>query len=560
MPRAPRPIRAWRLPEQRAPNTGQAAAAEAALDHELILHLGALPLLLPLLERVGLRDIINRRCHPTGTVQEDLDLGLVTGVLVLNRLLAPTPLVHVETWLAGTALPDLWGIEALQCNDDRLARALDALSPHLDALWQELIVAALGAFAVDLARLAHDITSVSFCGAYADAGLIRYGYSREHRPDRQQVELATTVTVDGGLPLDYRVLAGNVADRTTPVETLHRLQALLALLPPRRPDAPPPLVISDRAMLTMEAIAAYEASELRYLGPLDPHLGDGAVRALLTGVSAADLAAPETALTYRPQRAAADPAFVPYHGVSRELLLASPETGRAPLRVRALVVWSPSKARVDAQVRAAHLARLETALSDLAGKLGRRPYTTVTAVETRLATLLRRHPARTFLTVSAGRDAGGPTLHWQRREDALAAAAELDGRYVVGTNEWRLTADEVLAASKQRDVSEKRYALVKGPLAVRPVYLHKQERIASLVFCTMVALLVFALLEWVARRGGARQSGTVLLARFSEVRLLVLAFADGSRLRHVTGLDPPEADLLRALGWPPGTRYNVVHP
>jgi hypothetical protein len=30
--------------------------------------------------------------------------------LVLNRLLAPQPSVHVETWLAGTALPDLRGL------------------------------------------------------------------------------------------------------------------------------------------------------------------------------------------------------------------------------------------------------------------------------------------------------------------------------------------------------------------------------------------------------------------------------------------------------------------
>jgi transposase len=560
MPRTPRPIRAWRLPERRAPNTGQAAAAEAALDHELILHLGALPLLLPLLERLGLRDLINRRCHAAGTVQEDLDLGLVTGVLVLNRLLAPTPLVHVETWLAGTALPDLWGIEALQCNDDRLARALDALYPHLDALWQELIVAALGAFAVDLARLAYDITSVSFCGAYENADLVRFGYSREHRPDRQQVELATTVTIDGGVPLDYRVLAGNVADCTTPVENIRRLQGLLGALPPRPPDAPPRLVISDRAMLTVEAIAAYEASELCYLGPLDPHLGDGAVRALLTTVPAADLAAAETALTYRPQRAAADPAFVPYHGVLREVLLPYPEPGRPPLRVRALVVWSPSKARVDAQVRAAHLARLEAALSDLAGKLGRRPYTTVGAVEKRVATLLRRHPARPYVTVTVSSNEAGPTLAWSRQHAALAAAAELDGRYVVGTNDWTLPADELLAASKQRDVPEKRFGTVKGPLAVRPVYLHKQERIVSLVFCTLVALLVFALLEWVARRVGVGQSGTVLLDRFAGVRVLVLAFADGSRLRRVTGLDPPEAELLHALGWPPATRYNVVHP
>jgi transposase len=560
MPRSPHRIQAWRLPAERAPNRGHAAAAEAALEHELILHLGALPLLLPLLERLGLRDLVNRRCHPTGSHAEDLDLGLVTGVLVLNRLLAPRPLVHVETWLAGTVLPDLWGIEALQCNDDRLARALDALYPHLDALWQDLIVAAVSAFDIDLTQLAHDITSVSFCGAYADADLIRFGYSREHRPDRQQVELATTVTIAGGVPLDYRVLAGNVADRTTPVETLRRLQRLLALLPPRPAAAPAPLMISDRAMLTLEAIAAYEASELRYLGPLDPHLGDGAVHALLAGVSAAELAAPETALPYRPQRAAADPAWVPYHGVRRELCLPPPEAGRPPLRVHALVVWSPSKARVDAQVRRSHLDRLEAALADLARKLGRRPYTTVTAVDKRVATLLRRHPARAYLTVTVGNDATGPTLSWRRQEAALAAAAALDGRYVLGTNDATLTADEQLAASKQRDVPEKRYATVKGPLAVRPVYLHKEKRIVSLVFCTMVALLVFALLEWVARRVGVPQSGTVLLERFAEARLLILGFADGSRLRRVLGLDPPEAELLRALGWPPGKRYTVVHP
>ena len=131
---------------------------------------------------------------------------------------------------------------------------------------------------------------------------------------------------------------------------------------------------------------------------------------------------------------------------------------------------------------------------------------------------------------------------------------------MLGTNDTRLTADDQLATSKRRDVPEKRYALLKGPLAVRPIFLHKQERILSLVFCTMVALLVFALLEWSARRVGERASGTVLLARFAELRLLILCFRDGSRSRRVTGLDPFDAELLQALGWPPATRYNVVHP
>lgn len=237
-----------------------------------------------------------------------------------------------------------------------------------------------------------------------------------------------------------------------------------------------------------------------------------------------------------------------------------PEADHPPLRVRALVVWSPGKARLDAQLRATQSVRLEAALGDLAGKLGRRPYRTVAAVDTRVATLLRRHPARAFLAVTVAASEAGPELRWQRREDALAAAAALDGRSVLGTNDPTLDATALLAASKRRDIPEQRFALLKGPLAVRPIFLHKQPRILSLVFCTLVALLVFTLLELAARRVGESVSGTILLTRFSELRLLVLYFHDGSRSRLVTGLDPPEAELLRALGWPPASHYNVVHP
>jgi transposase len=560
VPRRAHPIRAWQLPEQAPAPTGQAAAIEAQLDRHLVRHLGALPLLVPVVERLKLREVVNRRCHPQGTALPDLDLGRIVELVVFNRLLAPRPLVHVETWLADTALPDLLGLEAAQANDDRLARALDALVPHLDPLWQDLIVGAVPTFGVDLSHLGYDLTSVSFCGDYDEAELITYGYSRDHRPDRKQVELATTVALAGGVPLDYRVLAGNTADRTTPVENLRRLQGLLAALPPRDPNAPAALVVSDRAMLTAEAIAAYAQSQLRFLGPLDPSLGNGAVRRLLEGVSVAELeAAP---LAYRPQRAQDDPAWQSYHGVVRPVELPHPDPAQPPLRLRALVVWSPAKARLDAQLRATHLARLEGALADLAGKVGRRPYTTRAGLDKRVATLLRHHPARPFLEVQVQGGTGDAPLavSWARRQDALATAAQLDGRYVLGTDAPPLDAERMLALSKRRDGPEKRYALIKGPLAVRPVYLHKEERIVALVFCTMVALLVFALLELLAHRALLPQSGTTLIEQFAPLSILALAFRDASTLRRVTGLAPPLAAILQDLGFPPAERYATVHP
>jgi transposase len=555
MPRRLYPIRAWQIPETSPPLQGQAATVEAALDQALVHNLGALPALLPLCERLGLRESINRHCYPDGAGPEAIDVGRMAVVLILNRLQAPQPLVHVETWLSRTVLPELLDLEAAQCNDDRLARTLDTLLPHLDAIWQELVVAAITRFDLDLRYLCYDLTSVSLCGAYEEVDLVRYGYSRDHRPDRKQIEIAATMTAAGGVPVDYRPLAGNVADRSTPVDNLQRLQGLLALLPPRTAGAPC-VVVSDRAMLTQAALAAYARSDLCYLGPLAPGLGHGVVQDLLAAVSAQELAAHP--LPYRPQRAADDPDWVAYQGVERLLLVPHPDPSQPPLEVRALVVWSPGKARLDAQLRATHLARLERALQHLAGKLGRRPYTTTGAVQKRLATLLKSHPARRFVTVQVG---GGPgtdrplALTWTRNEAQVAQAAALDGRYVLGTNVPDLDAAQMLERAKQRDVPEKRFALVKGPLAVRPVYVHKEERVLGLVFCTLVALLLFALLELVLRRAGLPLSGQQFLAQCAPLAVVVLLLHDGSMLRHLTGLAPPLATLLQRLGWPPADRY-----
>jgi transposase len=540
------------LPLAPTPASGQAAAFAATLDAQVIQFLGALPLLLPLFERLGLRESVNRH---VGDLAADQDAGLVVLLLCLNRLLAPRPLVHVEAWLAQTALPDWLGLRADAFNDDRLARALDLLAPHLEAIWQDLVVAAVVRFRVDLSQLCYDVTSIAFTGAYEQAELVRYGYSRDHRPDLKQVELALNVTAPNGVPVAYAVLAGNTADRVTPVANLARLRALLARLPPVDPDRPPvvPLVTSDRAMLTPESMAAYAAAELRFVGPCDA--GEPG-RALLRAVPAAELAAHP--LAYRPQRAERDDTWQPYQGVLRPLDLPHPEPGRPPLRLRALVVWSPGKARLDAQLRAAQLARLEAKLADLAGKLNRRPYTKRETVQKRLAQLLRHQPARPFLAVELAEADGALGLTWQRSDAALAEAAALDGRYLIVTNDATLPADDLLRLAKRRDVPEKRYEAVKGPLAIRPVYVHKQERVLGLVFCTMVALLVYALVELECKRVAVRRSAEALIAEFASLAIVVTRFRDGSRLRQVSGLQPSQTNLLQALGLPPLEHYTIL--
>ena len=90
---------------------------------------------------------------------------------------------------------------------------------------------------------------------------------------------------------------------------------------------------------------------------------------------------------------------------------------------------------------------------------------------------------------------------------------------------------------------------------MRPVYVHKEERVLGLVFCTLVALLLFALLEVLIRRAGLPLSGPQFLAQCVPLGVVVLLLRDGSMLRYVTGLAPPMTTLLETLGWPAVDRY-----
>ncbi len=99
------------------------------------MQVGSLPILYALLERLQVRRIINK--HVPSRAQ--VDIGTVALVLILNRLQTPLPLYRIADWVGRTVLVHQLGIDPAKFNDDRLARALDAIAPHIEAIWEEVL-------------------------------------------------------------------------------------------------------------------------------------------------------------------------------------------------------------------------------------------------------------------------------------------------------------------------------------------------------------------------------------------------------------------------------------
>jgi transposase len=500
--------------------------------------MGAIPLVYPIL--TGLQ--VGQTTNTAVSSQADIDMGRIVMLLVLNRLLAPQPLYQVADWVSETVLPQVLNIAPEKVYDNRLGRALDQLYPHLGELWARLASRAVHVYDLDLSVWHWDITSLYFEGAYTDSELVTYGYSRDHRPDAKQLNLEVDVTHDGYIPLLYHPLAGNTADITRPLPHLSALLRFLA-----RPELADrrwrPILVSDCKMVTPEAVFACHRHDLFYLGPLP---NGEATEAVLRSVSVEELAAHP--LAYRPQRIEPDdPNFIPYQGVWRAVTF---EQAGQSVTDRALVVWSAGKQRLDEQKRKTSLKRLLNGLADIQKKLNTRRYKQPAYVEQRLRAIQQGNPAQGLVDIHLQGEAGHLELQFRINRRKLAEAQAVEGRYALATNAPHLDAHATQALFKGQDGVEKRFRVVKGPLVVHPLFVRTDRRIEGLVFVTLLALLVRAILERVCRQHGLPLTAERLFRQFAPLQAVDLTWADGSRQRQASASSDFQAEVLSSLHWP----------
>ena len=99
------------------------------------------------------------------------------------------------------------------------------------------------------------MTSTYFEGV-ADLNIARRGYSRDHRPDCVQVNIALVVTREG-MPLGYEIFAGNTADVTTVRDIVASME--------RRFGKAKRVWVMDRGMVSAENIAWLNETGRRYV-------------------------------------------------------------------------------------------------------------------------------------------------------------------------------------------------------------------------------------------------------------------------------------------------------
>ncbi|MET7356704.1 IS1634 family transposase [Streptomyces mirabilis] len=507
--------------------------------------LGALPVAAEFLRRLDVAGIVDELCPSAPSAH--LTHGQVVEALVANRLTSPIPLVRVGDWARVWAVEEVFGIEPALLNDDRLARALDAIAPHLDQLAGTVGARAIAEFGIDVARLHWDMTSMSVHGAYSQEDqdehfpVIKYGHPKDRRTDLKQVQAGIAVSGDGGIPVHARVFDGGAAEVSQVVGAMKDLRKLSG--------QQEFLMVADAKLVSYPNIAALLEAGVPFIAPVPAaQIKDEVYAALnLERTTVVDWV-PERDTGKKPGEREAYRVLEDVHH------LAGPRKRDPVFTLRRILVHSTANAAGQQAARAKRLAKTAEDLGKLARAAGGRHYKTAEKVAARAGVIAAKRRVTACLRWHVREDeTGAPALEWDFDQDVLDAEAKSDGWYALITPLTTEQADpaQVLIQYKGQGAVERRYADFKGPLAVTPVFVQHNRRAAALIQVICLALLVFCLIERQVRRAlGPEQTMAGLYPDNRRVRptgRMILYHLGELNLRIGNVTDPPTVQINRGV-------------
>lgn len=504
-------------------------SAGVDIDIATVKTIGSLYLLKPFVEALKVRDIVDR-IVPMERDNGGLTHGEVIEQLVLNRLHDPQPLVHIEDWAEQTGILELCHIRPEQLNDDRLGGALDAVEPYGDDIEEAIVLHVLSRFAkIDPSQVLWDLTSFYFEGAHDESDLITYGYSRDQKPDKKQAVVELNVTAEGGIPVCHRTLPGNASDQKEALKNLETLKKRL-----KNKDL---LIIGDRALFTKANLAGLLNKKIDFVGPLASK-----EREFLLGFPDEQF----QILAYTTAKGKGG-----YSGIDTIYRF---EQDGGFYQCRAVVVKSDELAEQEGKTLDRNLAKVAADLLKIRDHLNKFKYKHYDYANDQIKKMLAKHGrcGKLFHVLLDARDEDAMTLTWEYEQELLDRERRLLGKYVLATSLDKKThdADEALELYKSRHLVEHRFRTTKSTLKVRPVFLQKDERIKALVLVMVIALIVYALIEYAVKQERLATSAKQALFMFRMPAIVTLR-VNGQIMQQIGNIRPFMLEILAALNVKP---------
>ena len=478
-------------------------------------------------KRLGLHDFFAQAMDEEAA---EVPWSRVAAVLGINRLCAPgSELAIEERWYPATALDDLLEIEDGKINDTRLYRCLDRILPHKTKLEQHLKQRYGELFGAEFDVLLYDLTSTYVEGAAENNPMMSRGYSRDHRPDCEQMVIALIVNREG-FPFSYETFDGNRADVSTMESILRTVE--------RKYGKARRIWVMDRGIVSEENLAAIRRRGGQYLV--------GTPRRQMKRFEAELLKDDWTQVR-------------PDVEVKQVAIPQGEETY--------ILCRTAGRKEKEKAIRKRFSLGMEKALQALEKSIASGRLKDRYKMERRLGRIQARHPqVNDLFEVTLRETPTGVRLLWEMKKDKEAWRDLREGAYMLRTNLQADSAGQMWSMYMQLTEAEASFRALKSELSIRPLFHQKEPRVKAHVLVAFLGYALWVTLKHLLQRRPAivpqpSASGVDNAHPLSPMKALallstlqsadiVLPTTDGReiRLRRITEPTTEQKSLLHRLG------------
>ena len=553
---------------------------ELSVTHE---RLDDIPLIFAIAGQLGLAEILEKHLGRHGN-HDGLGYGwLATSWIAYILAEGDHRKSAVEDWSRKRRmlLSTLTGqtVSETEFNDDRLGRLLERLGDAevWRAIEQDLWRQSVIAYELDCERVRLDSTASFGYHEPGENGLMQFGHSKDHRPDKPQLKLMAAVAEPSAQMIASEVHPGNTADDGLYVPLIERVRQIT--------DRSGLLYIGDAKMAARETCQAIVAGGDHYLTrlPLSACSKD------LSRWIATALAKPAMLTLIEAEDGQGNTrVFGRGYEFERQVDRQDRSWTERVVVYRSDAIARRESARLDDHVQAATQAFL--ALTPPVGP-GRRQLTSQKAFTAALGRIDKQHRVSGLLWVKWRREAHPSRKDPDRqrwvitevspRTNLIEAKRQRLGWQVLITSlpsDKLATADVVLAYNAGWLIEHQFRDIKNRPLGIRPLFVTKDSQIAGLTRLILLALRVMTLITTRVRtalvktgqalvglfegqktRATDRPTGRRLLRAFyrEEVTLTRIR-GPGHQIAHVTPLPPLLSAILRHLGLSDSTYTDLA--
>jgi transposase len=452
--------------------------------------------------------------------QEEIPWDMMIAYLAIARFCeASSKLKIAESFTDRSALADIFGIDPIKINKDRLYRAMDELFPQRRALGSHLKVRYGELFGLNYELLLYDMTSTYFEGQCPVNPQAKRGYSRDQRFDCKQVTIALVVTKEG-MPLYHEVFDGNRRDVTTVEEIVESVEALFGRA--KR------IWVMDRGMVSEANLEWLRKRGTYYI-----------------------VGTPKSWLKRFEQEI-----------IKHDWCMVEPDVEVKIVTTdehqQELFVLCRSQARREKEHAMIRLfsERIEKGLQKLHQAISRpkRALRDCDKIQRKIGALLKVNSRAARLFDVKLEDVDGKlNLLWKKKENLTDWQDLSDGCYLLRSNlEKSLSPQEIWKAYINLTEVEEAFRINKQDLGLRPIWHHEQDRVQAHIFVCFLALCLQKTFEQMLSQIGLGSSSRKVLDEFQTIKsmdvVMPTAQGDQLKLRVVSEPEPALKILLQRMG------------